>query len=95
MKSGLLVVTLFAALATATSVVPASAQSQSAAATHKAIDKTAVKKKHPVKRVARREDTRQIACTFLGCQRIPPNCTPVTQYTSDGSPTGYDAISCR
>ncbi|HET7848579.1 MAG TPA: hypothetical protein VFL51_05900 [Pseudolabrys sp.] len=37
----------------------------------------------------------QIACTPLGCGRIPPNCHPTTAYYPDGTPTGYDAVACR
>jgi hypothetical protein len=36
----------------------------------------------------------QIACTVLGCQRIPPACTPVPGRTWSGLPTGYDVIVC-
>jgi hypothetical protein len=37
----------------------------------------------------------QIACTKLGCQRIPANCHPATAYYWNGLPTGYDRIACR
>ena len=50
-------------------------------------------KKHHARRSAPRESG-YVACTFLGCTRIPPNCRPVTDYYSDGTPTGYDAVVC-
>ncbi|MGC1465546.1 MAG: hypothetical protein WA792_07420 [Pseudolabrys sp.] len=37
----------------------------------------------------------QIACTPIGCGRIPRNCHPTTAYYPDGTPTGYDAVACR
>jgi len=37
----------------------------------------------------------QIACTVSGCQRIPPNCHPETEYNWDGIPTGFDTVVCR
>jgi len=36
----------------------------------------------------------QIACTVLGCQRIPAACTPVEGRTPGGIPTGFDVIVC-
>jgi len=36
----------------------------------------------------------QIACTQLGCERIPAACTPVPGRTWRGTPTGYDVIVC-
>ena len=36
----------------------------------------------------------QIACTVAGCQRIPPQCHPETEYDWDGIPTGFDMIVC-
>lgn len=36
----------------------------------------------------------QIACTPLGCGRVPRNCHPTTAYYWDGTPTGYDAVVC-
>jgi hypothetical protein len=36
----------------------------------------------------------QIACTQLGCERIPVSCTPVPGRTWRGTPTGYDVIVC-
>lgn len=81
---------LTAALAVATMSAPAAAQSP-------APKPVAAKKHHPVKQrvSANYRNSRHIACTFLGCQPVPANCFPVTQYTSDGMPTGYDAIACR
>jgi hypothetical protein len=37
----------------------------------------------------------QIACGKYGCQRIPPNCHPETDYYWNGLPTGYDRVVCR
>jgi len=37
---------------------------------------------------------RQIACTVLGCMRIPAACTPVAGKTPGGRPTGFDVIVC-
>jgi hypothetical protein len=36
----------------------------------------------------------QIACTIVGCIRIPPKCHPEMGYTSDGTPTGFDIVVC-
>jgi hypothetical protein len=36
----------------------------------------------------------QIACTQLGCERIPVSCRPVPGRTWRGNPTGYDVIVC-
>src|SRR5215831_5976561 len=36
----------------------------------------------------------RVACTVLGCQRIPAACTPVPGRTWSGLPTGYDVIVC-
>jgi hypothetical protein len=36
----------------------------------------------------------QIACTQLGCERIPVACTPVPGRTWRGTPTGFDVIVC-
>jgi hypothetical protein len=81
---------LATALAIASATVPAAAQTPDQ-------KPVAVKKHHVVKQrvAARYPGSRHIACTFLGCQPVPANCIPVTQYTSDGMPTGYDAIACR
>jgi hypothetical protein len=45
--------------------------------------------------VYQRQAEGQIACTVFGCQRIPPNCHPATQYYWNGMPTGYDRVVCR
>jgi hypothetical protein len=37
----------------------------------------------------------EIACGKYGCQRIPPNCHPETDYYWNGLPTGYDRVVCR
>ncbi|HEX5508961.1 MAG TPA: hypothetical protein VFX37_10700 [Pseudolabrys sp.] len=53
---------------------------------------------HQVRRYHRSfeaEPRGQIACTPLGCGRIPPSCHPTTAYYPDGTPTGYDAVACR
>jgi len=44
---------------------------------------------------SRRREEGQIACTVSGCQRIPPNCHPKTEYNWDGIPTGFDMVVCR
>lgn len=36
----------------------------------------------------------QIACTIVGCMRIPPECHPEMGYTNDGTPTGFDIVVC-
>jgi hypothetical protein len=54
---------------------------------------SAAKKKHPRGHRAVRHGG-QIACTVAGCQRIPPNCHPETEYNWDGIPTGFDMIVC-
>jgi hypothetical protein len=52
--------------------------------------------RHNVVRQARHPAQRQgqIACTVLGCQRIPAACTPVEGRTPGGIPTGFDVIAC-
>ena len=52
---------------------------------------SAAKKKKP--RPPRRE-TGQIACTIVGCIRIPPECHPEMGYTADGTPTGFEIVVC-
>ena len=37
---------------------------------------------------ARRQETGQIACTVSGCQRIPPNCGKLLNYTTNRPYTG-------
>jgi hypothetical protein len=72
----------------ALTALPASAQPSGPAAT--VLQSAATKHaKHHV-----RQATGQIACTKLGCVRIPPQCHPATGYFSDGTPTGYDIIAC-
>lgn len=53
--------------------------------------------KHPAKkRIVRPPRSQgQIACTSLGCGRIPANCHPTPGMRWDGMPTGYDVIVCR
>jgi hypothetical protein len=46
-------------------------------------------------RAHRAEPQGQIACGKYGCQRIPPNCTPVQTFDAWGNPTGHDAVACR
>ncbi|HET9716771.1 MAG TPA: hypothetical protein VFP60_11360 [Pseudolabrys sp.] len=56
---------------------------------------SAVTKKRSKPRSVRQRQEGQIACTVSGCQRIPPECHPETEYNWDGIPTGFDAIVCR
>lgn len=80
------------ALAVGTHAVPAQARDASVQVT----SLSAASKKHPVKRRAVKRDTRQVACTFLGCQRIPRNCHPTPGFNWwTGEPTGFDVIVCR
>ena len=37
---------------------------------------------------------RQIACTVVGCNPVPPGCHPEPQRYFSGMTTGYDAIVC-
>jgi hypothetical protein len=41
-----------------------------------------------------RQEAGQIACTIVGCIRIPPKCHPEMGYTSDGTPTGFEIVVC-
>ena len=41
-----------------------------------------------------RQETGQIACTIVGCIRIPPECHPEMGYTEDGTPTGFEIVVC-
>jgi hypothetical protein len=41
-----------------------------------------------------RRETGQIACTIIGCIRIPPECHPEMGYNLDGIPTGFDIVVC-
>ncbi len=54
---------------------------------------SAAKKKHTRRHRAAGHGG-QIACTVVGCQRIPPHCHPETEYDWDGIPTGFDMIVC-
>jgi len=37
---------------------------------------------------------RQIACTVLGCNPVPPGCHPEPQRYFSGMTTGFDAVVC-
>jgi hypothetical protein len=88
MKQGLRALSLATALAfAANTLAPAVAEPLDQGLTLVAA------KKHHARRHAPRE-TGYVACTFLGCMRIPANCRPVTDYYPDGTPTGYDAVAC-
>ncbi len=39
-------------------------------------------------------ETGPIACTIVGCIRIPRGCHPEMGYTSDGTPTGFEIVVC-
>lgn len=84
MNRTLCVFSLVAALAVTFMANPAGAQSP-----EKGVHQAAAKKQK-----ARRGESGYIACTFIGCIRIPPGCRPVTDYDFDGVPTGYDAVVC-
>lgn len=75
----------------AAALVPANAQPRDQGATSGLTLVAA--KKHHARRYAPR-GTGYIACTFLGCSRIPANCRPVTDYYANGLPTGFDAVAC-
>lgn len=51
----------------------------------------ATKKSTPARQ---RGETGQIACTVVGCHRIPPGCHPEMGYNWDGIPTGFDIVVC-
>jgi hypothetical protein len=88
MKKGLFTLTLASVLSFAAgAVISAGAQTLDNGAALVAA------KKHKARRHAPRESG-YIACTFLGCLRIPPGCRPVTDYDWDGMPTGFDAVVC-
>lgn len=48
----------------------------------------------PAHRVKQRVAENRIACTVLGCQPIPPQCTTTYSRSVRGTPTGYDVIVC-
>jgi hypothetical protein len=48
----------------------------------------------PPRHVALQPRQDQIACTVLGCRRIPAACYPKEQHTASGIPTGFDQIIC-
>ncbi len=82
MKNGILALSFAAGLVFAQgAAVSASAQSTAAA-----------KKPHAHRNAP--ADAGYVACTFLGCARIPAKCRPATDYYPDGMPTGYDAVIC-
>lgn len=92
MKNAILALTLTTAMAFAAgTLVPAHAAPLDTGVT-KGITLVAAKN-HQARRHAPRE-TGYIACTFLGCSRIPANCRPVTDYYPNGLPTGFDAVAC-
>ncbi len=80
-----------AAFAFSALTAPASAQARPD------VPQAGVKKPQAKKRVVRRSAAAggQIACTPLGCHRIPRNCYPTQGYDWDGMPTGYDVVVCR
>jgi len=41
-----------------------------------------------------RRETGPIACTIVGCIRIPPECHPEMGYNLDGVPTGFEIVVC-
>jgi hypothetical protein len=48
---------------------------------------SAKKARHP-------RETGQIACTIVGCHRIPPECHPEMGYDINGIPIGFDIVVC-
>jgi hypothetical protein len=36
----------------------------------------------------------QIACTFVGCIPVSRGCHPEIGYSPDGTPTGFDVVTC-
>lgn len=91
MRALLLAVFALVLLAFCVPTAPAAAQTKDEAIAAPAV-------KHPPRHKARRSrgsPQGQIACTELGCHRIPPNCHPTTAYYWNGIPTGYDAVACR
>jgi hypothetical protein len=50
---------------------------------------------HPKKTPRHDTEQGQIACSKIGCRRIPPNCHPEQSYDWNGMPTGYDQVVCR
>ena len=88
MRKGSLTLSLAATLAFATgAVISANAQ-----LLDQGITRVAARKHHTHRQAPL--ETGNVACTFLGCLRIPANCRPVTDYYPDGMPTGYDAVVC-
>ena len=83
MKRSLLALAVGSAL-TLTAAAPATA----ATTRHQTV------KPAPHRAPVRKEPPGQIACTVLGCQRIPVRCHPQAGYDLDGVPTGYDVIAC-
>ena len=92
MRNGLLALTLASTLAFAAgALAPAGAQPLGQGVT-KGVTLVAAKKHHAHRPAP--VETGYVACTFLGCAKIPANCRPVTDYYPDGMPTGYDAVAC-
>jgi hypothetical protein len=53
---------------------------------------TRVHRRHAERR--RVAPQRQIACTVLGCNPVPPGCHPEPQRYFSGMTTGFDAVVC-
>ena len=79
-------------VATALLIASASGPSRAAGRMDESVLVSAASKKSTT---SRRREEGQIACTVSGCQRIPPNCHPETEYNWDGIPTGFDMVVCR
>lgn len=89
MNKALLVLSLASALAFAAgTVVSAKAQTKAG----DGIARGTAKKQKPRRQAPR--ESGYVACTFVGCIKVPPGCRPVTDYDFDGMPTGFDAILC-
>jgi hypothetical protein len=48
----------------------------------------------PHRRHTRAAPPRQIACTVLGCNPVPPGCHVESQRYFSGMTTGFDAVVC-
>lgn len=87
------------AFAAALAVLPSHPPAPAAAPSNgEAVALSAQTQKPPPKRRAARraQETGQIACTFLGCRRVPRHCHPEPGFNPwTGEPTGYDVVVCR
>jgi len=78
--------------ALAMTILPAAAQQQTTSRTHHSVAKSPSHTR--AHRRAAVAPQRQIACTVVGCNPVPPGCHPEPQRYFSGMTTGFDTVVC-